>query len=332
MLVSARAWCRVDLGGGTLDIWPLGLLHPGARTVNLAVNLAVTLTLSNSPDGRYRVRQDGATLEAGSTAELAATPGGELLGLVAAELNLPPLELEVASQSPRGAGLGASSALTVAAIAAGEAWIGAEPSTVERRAALARDLEACLMHLPTGRQDHFPAVLGGVLEIRHSVGGEAVRRLAVDLRTLEDVLLVAHSGQSHVSAATNWEIIRRRLEGDEQTVERFQRICEVTARMPAALEAGDLERVGRLMAREWAARRGLAPGVSTPRVEEILGAAVSAGAWGGKACGAGGGGCVAVLAPPERRRAVAEALAAAGGQLLPVRPTEESLHVVRQNG
>ena len=86
------------------------------------------------------------------------------------------------------------------------------------------------------------------------------------------------------------------------------------------------------MAREWAARRGLAPGVSTPRLEEMLDAAESAGAWGGKACGAGGGGCVAVLAPPERRREVAKALAAAGGRLLSVRPTEEPLRVVRQNG
>ena len=24
-MVTARTWCRVDLGGGTLDIWPLGL-------------------------------------------------------------------------------------------------------------------------------------------------------------------------------------------------------------------------------------------------------------------------------------------------------------------
>lgn len=325
MPVSARAWCRVDLGGGTLDIWPLGLLHPGARTVNLAIDLAVTVTISASVDGRYRVTQDGSVLQAETAAAMASSPGGELLGLVAGELGLPPVEFAVDSHSPRGAGLGASSALTVAAIAAAEVWIGGEPTTVEQRAALARDLEARLMSLPTGRQDHFPAALGGVLEIRHRPGGEEVRQLDVDLDGLGETLLIAYSGQSHFSAGTNWQIIRRRLEGDKETVARFHRISEIAGELPAALEAAALETVGRLMSSEWEQRRGLADGVSTPRLEEMLKAAITAGAWGGKACGAGGGGCVAVLAPPSRRDAVAAALTAAGGRLLPARPTADPL-------
>ena len=329
MPVTARAWCRVDLGGGTLDIWPLGLLHPGARTVNLAVDLAVTVTVSAATDGRYRVIQGDSTVEAASAAELATSAGGELLGLVADELGLPPAEVTVASASPRGAGLGASSALTVAAIAAGEAWIAGESTTVDRWATLARDLEARLMGLPTGRQDHFPAALGGVLEIRHRPGEEQVRRLAVDLEALGETLLVAYSGQSHFSAGTNWQIIRRRLEGDAETVGRFREIARVAAELPAALESGDLPAVGRLMSLEWAQRRGLAEGVSTPRLEQMLAAAAAAGAWGGKACGAGGGGCVAVLAPAARREAVAAALVDTGGRLLPAKPTGDPLRLER---
>ena len=326
-MVGARAWCRVDLGGGTLDIWPLGLLHPGSRTVNLAVDLPVTVTLAAAADGRFRLLQGDSRIEAASAAGLAAAEGAELLGLVALELGLPPLEITVDSASPRGAGLGASSALTVAAIAAAEAWRGGEAGTADRRASLARDLEARLMGLPTGRQDHFPAALGGALEIRHRAGGEQVRPLAVDLEALGESLLVAYSGQSHFSAATNWRIIRRRLEGDRDTIERFQRIAEIAAELPPALEAGDLERVGRLAAAEWRQRRGLAEGVSTARLEEMLAAAVDAGAWGGKACGAGGGGCVAVLAPASRRQAVARALVDRGGRLLPARPVDEPLSV-----
>ena len=327
MLVSARAWCRVDLGGGTLDIWPLGLLHPGARTVNVAVDLAVRVDLAPSANGRFRVRQGRSVVEAASAAELATTAGGELLGLVAVELGLPPLEIAVDSASPRGAGLGASSALTVAAIAAGEAWLGVEPASVERRATLARDIEAQLMALPTGRQDHFPAALGGVLEIRHRPGSQGVRRLEVDVERLGAALIVAYSGQSHFSAATNWQIIRRRLEGEAETVARFARIAEITAEMPALLEAGELARVGRLMGAEWRQRRGLAAGVATPRIEEMLAAAAAAGAWGGKACGAGGGGCVAVLAPPERRQAVSAALEGRGGRLQATRPAVEPMSV-----
>ena len=86
--------------------------------------------------------------------------------------------------------------------------------------------------------------MGGALEIVHRPGDEGVRRLDTDLDRLGAALIVAYSGQSHLSAATNWQVIRRRLEGDAETVERFARIARVTAGMPAALEAGELAEVG----------------------------------------------------------------------------------------
>ena len=39
MIIEATAPTRVDLAGGTIDIWPLYLFHPGATTVNFAVSL-----------------------------------------------------------------------------------------------------------------------------------------------------------------------------------------------------------------------------------------------------------------------------------------------------
>ena len=37
--IVTTAPCRADLAGGTLDIWPLYLFHPGAVSVNLALNI-----------------------------------------------------------------------------------------------------------------------------------------------------------------------------------------------------------------------------------------------------------------------------------------------------
>src|SRR5712692_11967768 len=37
-VIEATAPTRIDLAGGTLDIWPLYLFHPGAVTVNEAVD------------------------------------------------------------------------------------------------------------------------------------------------------------------------------------------------------------------------------------------------------------------------------------------------------
>lgn len=318
-VVTARGWCRVDLAGGTLDIWPLGLLHPGARTVNVAVDLAATARLSSSDV--YRLRQGSSVLEARSAAELAEHPDGALVGVIALALELPPVEIVLASDSPRGGGLGASSALAVALIAAAEAWLGRPATGAADKARLARDLEARLMGLPTGIQDHYPALLGGALEILQSPGGERVRRLDVDLAALGRSLVVAYTGQSHFSAGQNWQVVRRRLDGDAEIRRLFAGIAEVAAELPAALAAGDLRHVGELVGREWSYRRQLADGVSTPRLEELLGLAAAAGAWGGKACGAGGGGCLAILCPPAARDDVERALAGAGATVLPARPT-----------
>jgi D-glycero-alpha-D-manno-heptose-7-phosphate kinase len=327
-VVSARAWCRVDFAGGTLDIWPVGLLHPGACTVNVAVDLAVTAAIERRQTG-YRVTEAGTAVEAASPGELAAHPQAALAGVAAAALDLPPFDLRLASDSPRGGGLGASSALTVALLAAAEEEFDLPRSPPRRLARVARDLEARLMALPTGVQDHFPALAGGALEIRAVPGGERVRRLRADLAGLGESMLVVYSGQSHFSAANNWEIIRRRLDGDAEIASLLAGIAGVAAAVRPVLEAGQLRRLGELMSEEWSYRRRLAPGVSTPVLEELLRVGLDGGAWGGKACGAGGGGCLVFLCPPEKRDLIARRLAAGGGEVLPARPTAGPLQLSR---
>src|ERR1051325_4990050 len=51
-IVSATAPTRIDLAGGTIDIWPLYLSHPGASTVNAAISLRARATIEPRADGR----------------------------------------------------------------------------------------------------------------------------------------------------------------------------------------------------------------------------------------------------------------------------------------
>ena len=186
------------------------------------------------------------------------------------------------------------------------------------------------MGLPTGRQDHFPALLGGVLEIRHEVGGEQIHPLVVDLEALGRSLIVAYTGKSHFSAGKNWQVVRRRLDGDEEIVRLLDGIARAAAELPEALEQGDLARVGELMSAEWSYRSHLAEGITTPTIDSLLAAARDSGAWGGKGCGAGGGGSIAVLAPASKRDQVAASLRQAGAQLLTAAPTGEPLSIERR--
>jgi D-glycero-alpha-D-manno-heptose-7-phosphate kinase len=317
--MRCRAWCRVDLAGGTLDIWPLGLAFPGARTVNVAIDVAVRLTLVSSPDRRYRIRQGGGEIIASSVDALTAAEETALIGVFAGALDLPPFELDLASDSPRGGGLGGSSAIGVAFLALAEEVFDLPRSSAAERTHLARDLEARLMGLPTGLQDHYPALLGGALEILHRPGGERVRRLDVDLDALSDHLLLVDTGASHFSAGQNWQVVRRCLERDVEVRSALGEIAEVAEAMAGALERNDFPQSGRLLRREWQARSRLAAGISTPKIEELLDRSAALGGWGGKACGAGAGGCVALLVPAERKPEIAAEMEKAGGRVVPAR-------------
>ena len=324
--VTSRAWCRVDFAGGTLDIWPLGLLHPGAVTVNVAIDLAAEVSLRPRSAG-YRLLAGESENTVDSPSRWLGDSSTALLGHLATVLELPPAEIEVSSDSPRGGGLGASSAIAMAFIAAAERFVGVPDSGVEQRSRIARDIEARMMGLPTGRQDHLPALLGGLLAIAHQPGGERLERLEADFEALGRSLVVAYTGQSHFSAANNWRVVRRRLDGDAATISSFERIARIAGEVVGAFRSGDLAIVGDLMSAEWRCRRELAEGISTPRIEAILEAALAAGAWGGKACGAGGGGCVALLTPVNRRAAVIESLANLA-EILPASPCARPLELV----
>jgi len=100
--------------------------------------------------------------------------------------------------------------------------------------------------------------------------------------------------------------------------------------MRAAIEARDWDEVGRQLALEWENRKGLAPGVTTPLIEDLIDRATRAGATAAKVCGAGGGGCLVAFAPPDRVQAVREALAAGGARVLDYRVETEGLRVATQ--
>ena len=54
--IIAQAPCRADLAGGTIDLWPLYLFHPGALTVNFAVNILTTCRITPLKGKRIHLR------------------------------------------------------------------------------------------------------------------------------------------------------------------------------------------------------------------------------------------------------------------------------------
>src|SRR5262249_23138990 len=97
-----------------------------------------------------------------------------------------------------------------------------------------------------------------------------------------------------------------------------------------ALTSRAFERIGAIFAEEWASRRELAPGITTPFIDQLIELARASGAEAAKVCGAGGGGCVAFFCQPGRRAEVEAALNGAGGKIIPYRIAREGLSVVQK--
>jgi len=95
--------------------------------------------------------------------------------------------------------------------------------------------------------------------------------------------------------------------------------------MRAALVRGDWDAIGAAIATEWENRKRLAPGVSTPAIDDLIGRARHAGATAAKVCGAGGGGCLFCYGPPDKWNGIREALAAGGARLLDYRIERDGL-------
>lgn len=328
-IIEASAPARIDLAGGTLDLWPLHVLHPGSVTVNLAISLRAACRVGPGKDG-FRVVSRGSdfVMVAASSGELLSEPRAALVGSLLEALEIrEPLDIEFWSDVPFGSGLGGSSALTVALMGALGRVSPRDLSGVDR-VDFVRDVETRVLGKPAGVQDYYPPLEGGAHVITFRAGRTTAQRFPVDAGTWERHLTLFDSGISHSSGMNNWEILRARLEGDPAVAENLEGVRRAAVVMAAAVERLDFARMGQALESEWAARRRLAPVVSTPLIERAIAAAVGAGAWGGKACGAGGGGCVVFLSPQERTAAVRQALAALGeGRLVSVRAVGDGLRV-----
>ena len=113
--VEATAPTRIDLAGGTLDIWPLYLFHPGAVTVNAAIDRRAYCRVETGHEGVRIESKD--TLKKAEGKDVSEVLGGGALSLVAYVLRALGVETGVKvvthSRVPTGSGLGGSSALSV---------------------------------------------------------------------------------------------------------------------------------------------------------------------------------------------------------------------------
>ncbi|HEX8254993.1 MAG TPA: hypothetical protein VF846_17760, partial [Thermoanaerobaculia bacterium] len=238
------------------------------------------------------------------------------------------IRITTRTDAPRGSGLGGSSALSITLVRA-LSEIAGQPVEGEDLIFLVRDLETRLLGVPAGIQDYYPPVFGGLASLHLNPGKPARHPLQTPAHDLGAHMLMHYTGVSHFSGTNNWELYKRHIDGDESVRKGLANIAETSIEMERALDAGNYEAAGAALKKEWQHRQSMIEGISTPEIDSAIAAALAAGAWGGKVCGAGGGGCIVFLFPPERREAIAAALAKVPGRVLDVAPVAHGMTVER---
>ncbi len=322
MKIEAQAPTRIDLAGGTLDIWPLYLFHEGALTVNCAISRYARCTIDVQKTKRIAlISTDTRRKETfASFADLARAKNYKLPLLAHLVKLFEPksgFTLTTDSEAPAGAGIGGSSAMAVAICAALDKFTHAGHGRVDW-IHISRDAEAMVIHVPTGTQDHYPPAFGGTSAIHLCAGGEFREALKVDAADLESRLVVCYTGKPRQSGINNWEVFQAQINGDKKITNNLAEISAIAQQLRIAILRADWNEVGRLVREEWAARRRNLPNISTPVIDNIISAARKNGALAGKVCGAGGGGCVTLLIDPQARERVEAAVRGAGGEILPM--------------
>jgi D-glycero-alpha-D-manno-heptose-7-phosphate kinase len=333
--IIATASCRVDLAGGTLDIWPLYLFHPGALTVNFALNILTHCTIIPHRSRAIVLRSIDTGREdtfVNATALLAARKynhplAGHLCREFLDQGVIPGgFVLTTRSSSPAGAGISGSSALMVATTAALAAHCGNRLGKEQIRV-IAQNVEARLIRVPTGCQDYYPALYGGVNAIRLEAKGITREPLAVPFRDIESRFVLVYTGAPRQSGINNWEVFQAHVNGDRRVLRNFDEIAAIAAEMRDAVAARRWKEVGALLRAEWKLRKTNAPGITTPLIERLVRAAQDNGATAAKVCGAGGGGCLIIFAEPEAQPKVIRVLQENRGEVLPFRVARSGLRV-----
>lgn len=317
MIIESSAPTRVDLAGGTIDIWPLYLFHPGATTVNFALNLRAHCRIETRDDSRIilesRDRKVAFETELAALEDLLREERLELISkLVHFFKPATGFHLIANSEVPAGAGLAGSSALNIACIGALNRLVG-NRYPENKFITIAANIETTVIRVPAGFQDYYSAFYGSASCIHFRPDGIEREFLEVDMATLERRIAICYTGEPRMSGTNNWEITKNHIDGDAELFALFDDIRDSSTQMREALLAGDWQRVSRIMREAYPRRKRLAPNVTTPQMEKLVEKAMQNGAEAAKVCGAGGGGCIAFFCEEGRRQEVERALAAEEG-------------------
>lgn len=315
-MILARAPFRISLGGGGTDL-PSYYGRYGGFILSAAINKYLYIYVNRpAADDFIRVKY--------STYEQVSSPDEVQHDLVRPALKTLGLNgsLEIVSMAdvPAGTGLGSSGTYLVALLTALHE-LKREKVPTQALAEQACDIEMNLAGHPVGKHDHYLAAFGGITCLDIATDGRVhVAPLDVSISTVEQFranVLLFYTGATRPSRDILLAQTVDTQRGDSTVVDSLHRTKELGYQIREALEEGDLERFGLLLAEHWENKKRRSDKISDPALDRWYELARANGALGGKIMGAGGGGFFMFCCFNNHKARLRQALAAAGLREMP---------------
>ncbi|MBA9079236.1 dehydrogenase [Rufibacter quisquiliarum] len=326
MIIRSKAPLRLGLAGGGTDVSPYSDQYGGA-ILNATINKFAYATLIPLQEpqvvlkcydiDQHHVYENVNYFDLGTdTLRLIKGIHNRIKREFKIELPLY-YQLETYVDAPPGSGLGSSSTLVVAIVAAFAEWLGL-PLGEYDIAQLAYSIEREDLGLSGGKQDQYAATFGGFNFMEFHTDRVVVNPLRIKeeyIHELEFSLLQYYTGTSRLSSKIIDAQVKNVNRGNSKSVEAMHALKGYAFSMKEALLRGKLEVIGELLHESWLSKKNMADEISNPVIDEIYEAARENGAIGGKMSGAGGGGYMMFYVRSNALYHVRNVLQQFGGQV-----------------
>jgi len=306
-MIISRTPFRISFFGGGTD-YPVWYRANCGAVLNTTIDKYCYISCRFLPpffDYKYRIRYS-LREERGNIDQIQHPAVRECLRYMRIEQGV---EMVHTSDLPARSGIGSSSAFTVGFLHALHALKGRMISK-RRLAAGAIYVEQDLIGEEVGSQDQVAAAFGGLNRIEFN-GKEnfVVQPVTLNRRKITELqnhLMFFFTGFSRTASEIAAEQIQNTSAKSSELDTMRQMVDEAVEILNS--DSQNIENFGKLLNESWKLKRSLSSKVSTSEIDDMYDTALSAGAIGGKLCGAGGGGFMLLFVPPRKQRLVKKAL------------------------
>ena len=287
-MIIVRSPLRISLGGGGTDL-PSYYNKKEGFFISAAIDRYVYVTITRPFSKGIYLKYS----KIEKTNKVKNIKHNIIREVLNKELKNDRIEITTLADIPAKTGLGSSgsfaTALTKAIYSYNQKMIGRR-----ELAELACNIEINKLKQPTGKQDQFISVYGGISEFQiNRKGFVKAKNLKINEKTildLEDNLLLFFTGFSRNSSLILKEQNNKSMKNDKETFNNLDYVKYLGYEIKKNLTKGNCEEFGRLMNKHWEYKLARSKKMSNSTINEIYNFALKNGAIGGKLIGAGGGG------------------------------------------